>query len=275
MERGKLYVCPTPIGNLDDITLRTLNVLKTVDLIAAEDTRRSIKILNYYDIKNPLTSYHEHNEKTKGESLIRQILEGKDIAIVSDAGMPGISDPGEVIISLAIESDIEVVVLPGATASVTALVLSGLPTDKFVFEGFLPSRKRDRLAELEKIKNNKYTTIIYESPYRVVDSLEDMLETLGDRQISVSREITKKYETTLRGKISEVLDSLDRKNIKGEFVIVIGGNDEEIIEEREVDIEELLLEYIDRGQSKKEAVKNISKNYGLARNEVYEKSLEL
>lgn len=275
MERGKLYVCPTPIGNLDDITLRTLNVLKTVDLIAAEDTRRSIKILNYYDIKNPLTSYHEHNEKTKGGSLIRQILEGKDIAIVSDAGMPGISDPGEVIIGLAIESDIEVVVLPGATASVTALVLSGLPTDKFVFEGFLPSRKRDRLAELEKIKNNKYTTIIYESPYRVVDSLEDMLETLGDRQISVSREITKKYETTLRGKISEVLDSLDRKNIKGEFVIVIGGNDEEIIEEREVDIEELLLEYIDRGQSKKEAVKNISKDYGLARNEVYEKSLEL
>lgn len=275
MESGKLYVCPTPIGNLDDITLRTLNVLKEVDLIAAEDTRRSIKILNYYNIKNPLTSYHEHNEETKGEDLIRQILEGKDLALVSDAGMPGISDPGEIIIKLAIEEGIEVIVLPGATASITALVLSGLQTDKFTFEGFLPSRKRDRVQELERIKNNPYTSIIYESPYRVVDSLEDMLQVLGDREISLSRELTKRYEETLRGKISEVLGQLDRKDIKGEFVIVISGSEEIHHKEEELDIEELLREYLDRGYSKKESVKRISKEYGLARNEVYKKSLKL
>lgn len=275
MERGKLYVCPTPIGNLDDITLRTLNILKEVDLIAAEDTRRSVKILNYYDIKNPLTSYHEHNERTKGENLINQILEGKNIALVSDAGMPGISDPGQVIIKLAIESGIELIVLPGATASITALVLSGLPTDKFIFEGFLSSKKRDRIEELEGIKSNEYTTIIYESPYRVVDCLEDMLQVLGDRQISVSREITKKYEETIRGKVSQVLEGLDRKNIKGEFVIVIEGNKEPVDENVDLDVEELLLAYISQGYSKKEAVKKVSQKYEIPRNIVYQKSIQL
>lgn len=275
MERGKLYVCPTPIGNLDDITLRTLNTLKEVDLIAAEDTRRSVKILNYYDIKNPLTSYHEHNERTKGENLINQILEGKNIALVSDAGMPGISDPGQVIIKLAIESGIELIVLPGATASITALVLSGLPTDKFIFEGFLSSKKRDRIEELEGIKSNEYTTIIYESPYRVVDCLEDMLQVLGDRQISVSREITKKYEETIRGKVSQVLEGLDRKNIKGEFVIVIEGNKEPVDENVDLDVEELLLAYISQGYSKKEAVKKVSQKYEIPRNIVYQKSIQL
>lgn len=275
MESGKLYVCPTPIGNLDDITLRTLNVLKEVDLIAAEDTRRSIKILNYFDIKNPLTSYHEHNEESKGEDLIRQILEGKDVAIVSDAGMPGISDPGEVIIKMAIKSEIEVIVLPGATASITALVLSGLPTDKFIFEGFLSSKKRDRIQDLERIKNNPYTSIIYESPYRVVDSLEDMLEVLGDREISLSRELTKRYEETLRGKISEVLNLLDRKDIKGEFVIVISAGEEIESEDESLDIEDLLKENLNMGYSKKESVKRISEEYKLPRNEVYKKSLEL
>ena len=275
MESGKLYVCPTPIGNLDDITLRTLNVLKEVDLIAAEDTRRSIKILNYFDIKNPLTSYHEHNEESKGEDLIRQILEGKDVAIVSDAGMPGISDPGEVIIKMAIKSEIEVIVLPGATASITALVLSGLPTDKFIFEGFLSSKKRDRIQDLERIKNNPYTSIIYESPYRVVDSLEDMLEVLGDREISLSRELTKRYEETLRGKISEVLDLLDRKDIKGEFVIVISAGEEIESEDESLDIEDLLKENLNMGYSKKESVKRISEEYRMPRNEVYKKSLEL
>ena len=275
MESGKLYVCPTPIGNLDDITLRTLNVLKEVDLIAAEDTRRSIKILNYFDIKNPLTSYHEHNEESKGEDLIRQILEGKDVAIVSDAGMPGISDPGEVIIKMAIKSEIEVIVLPGATASITALVLSGLPTDKFIFEGFLSSKKRDRIQDLERIKNNPYTSIIYESPYRVVDSLEDMLEVLGDREISLSRELTKRYEETLRGKISEVLNLLDRKDIKGEFVIVISAGEEIESEDESLDIEDLLKENLNMGYSKKESVKRISEEYRMPRNEVYKKSLEL
>lgn len=174
MSEGILYICPTPIGNLEDITLRTLRVLKEVDLIAAEDTRRTIKLLNHYEIKKPLISYHEHNKVEKGKILIEKLKEGVNIALVTDAGMPGISDPGEDMIRLAIENQIEPVVLPGATASITALVLSGLPTKKFVFEGFLPSKKKDRREELERLKTEERTIILYEAPHRLLALLKDM-----------------------------------------------------------------------------------------------------
>ncbi|MBV1821862.1 16S rRNA (cytidine(1402)-2'-O)-methyltransferase, partial [Bacteroidales bacterium MSK.15.36] len=176
MTRGTLFVCPTPIGNLEDITLRTLRTLKEVDLIAAEDTRRTIKLLNHYKIKKPLTSYHEHNKWEKGEILLKKLKGGEDIGLVSDAGMPGISDPGEELIKSSIEENIEVEVLPGPTASITALILSGLSTDKFVFEGFLPSNKKDRIKELERLRNEQRTIIIYESPYRLLNMLRDIKE---------------------------------------------------------------------------------------------------
>ena len=186
MKRGILYICPTPIGNLEDITLRTIRILGEVDLIAAEDTRHTIKLLNHYDIKKPLTSYHEHNIKEKGSMLIEKLSLGQNIALVSDAGMPGISDPGEELIRQAIDEGIEVIGLPGPTASITALVISGLSTDKFIFEGFLSSKKGDRKKELEKIKEYRKTTIIYEAPHRLINLLEDMRDILGNRNLSIS-----------------------------------------------------------------------------------------
>ena len=191
MQYGKLYICPTPIGNLEDITLRTLRILGEVDLIACEDTRHSLRLLNHYEIKKPLTSYHEHNVRQKGPELIESLKVGKNIAIISDAGMPGISDPGQDIIRLAIEEDIDVVVLPGPTASITALVTSGLNTDKFVFEGFLSSKKRDRIKALEDISKERRTIIFYEAPHRIKESLTDMQKILGNRKVSIGRELTK------------------------------------------------------------------------------------
>ena len=274
MEKGILYICPTPIGNLDDITLRTLKVLEEVDLIAAEDTRHSIRLLNHYNIKKPLTSYHEHNIKEKGMELIDRLNKGDNIAVVSDAGMPGISDPGADLVRLAIEENLEVVVLPGATASITALVLSGMDTRKFIFEGFLSSKKNERRKELENIKLNRATTIIYESPHRLLDLLEDMETILEDRALSISRELTKKYEETFRGTATEALKKFKESGIKGEFVIVIKGNKEEIKQE-EIDIKNLLIELIDQGLTKKEAVKQIVLEYKLPKNIVYKESLEI
>ena len=195
---GKLYVCATPIGNLEDITYRTLRVLNEVDLIAAEDTRHSIKLLNHFEISKPLTSYHEHNKDSKGGYLINKLLEGENIALISDAGMPGISDPGEEVIKQAIENNIEIEVLPGATASITALVGSGLETAKFAFEGFLDRDKKRRREQLEEIKHEKRTIIFYESPHRLKDTLKDMLKILGNRSISINRELTKKYQEIIR-----------------------------------------------------------------------------
>ena len=191
---GKLYICPTPIGNLEDITYRTLRVLNEVDLIAAEDTRHSIKLLNHFEISKPLTSYHEHNKDSKGGYLINKLLEGENVAVISDAGMPGISDPGEDIIREAIENNIEVEVLPGATAFVTALVGSGLDTRKFAFEGFLDRDKKTRREQLEDVKEESRTMIFYESPHRLKDTLKDMSKVLGNRKISINRELTKKYQ---------------------------------------------------------------------------------
>ncbi|WP_353095575.1 16S rRNA (cytidine(1402)-2'-O)-methyltransferase [Tissierella praeacuta] len=274
MERGILYICPTPIGNLEDITLRTIRILGEVNLIAAEDTRHTIKLLNHYDIKKTLTSYHKYNIKEKGIELIEILNGGQSIALVSDAGMPGISDPGRELIKQAIDEGIEVIALPGATASITALVISGLSTDKFIFEGFLSSKKGERKKELEKIKEYRQTTIIYEAPHRLISLLEDMADILEDRQISISRELTKKYEETFRGTVVEALEKFQGSGVKGEFVIIVDGNHEEKQAE-EIDIALLLEEYISEGCTKKEAVKKISEEYNIPKNLVYKESLKL
>lgn len=274
LEIGKLYICPTPIGNLEDITLRTLRTLKEVDLIAAEDTRHTIKLLNHYEIKKPLTSYHEHNIKEKGIELTERLNKGENIALVSDAGMPGISDPGQDLIRLAIEEGIQVIVLPGPTASIAALVVSGLNTDKFVFEGFLSSRKKERVDQLKLLKDEKRTLIIYESPHRILDTLDHMLNTLENRNIAIVRELTKIYEEIFRGTIQEAIEKFSSGKIKGEFVIIIEGNQNEDVE-LDIDIEEELLKYINQGLSKKESVKKVAEEFNLPKNEVYQKSIEL
>lgn len=274
MERGKLYICPTPIGNLEDITLRTLRVLGEVDLIAAEDTRHSIKLLNHYEIKRPLTSYHEHNIREKGKELIDKLKEGLNIAIISDAGMPGISDPGEDIIRLAIDEDIQVIGLPGPSAGITALVVSGLPTEKFVFEGFLSSKKQEKKKRLEELESECRTIILYESPHRILSSLEDILKYLGNRNIAIVRELTKIYEEVFRGSIEEAIGKYSNDRIRGEFVLILQGNTKEEIQE-EIDIIEELQKYIDDGFSKKESVKMVAEIHKIRKNIVYGESLKL
>lgn len=280
LSKGILYICPTPIGNLEDITIRVLNILKNVDLIAAEDTRHTLKLLNHFDIKKPLTSYHEHNIKQKGKFLIDKLLEGENIALVSDAGMPGISDPGEDLIKLAIENDISVVGLPGPSASLLALVVSGLSTSKFVFEGFLPSSKKERRERLNKIKGEDRTIIFYESPHRLINSLKDMEEILGDRRIAVARELTKKYEEVFRGTIKGAIDKFQKDGIKGEFVLVIEGaqtEDDEFDDNwwTNMTIKEHILFYINKGFSKKDAIKMVAKERDIPKRDVYKESLSI
>ena len=275
---GKLYLCPTPIGNLEDITYRTLRVLNEVDLIAAEDTRHSVKLLNHFEISKPLTSYFEHNKDTKGIYLINKLLEGENIALISDAGMPGISDPGEDLIKLAIENNIEVDVLPGASAFVIALVGSGLNTHKFAFEGFLDRDKKLRRSRLEEIKEEDRTMIFYESPHRLKDTLKDMLKILGNREISVNRELTKKYQEVIREDIETVINIFNEKEVKGEFVLIVDGfkgektlaNDHSNLNEREY-VEVLLSE----GMSKKDAIKVVCKERKLKKDFVYKQVLDL
>lgn len=274
MERGKLYICPTPIGNLEDITLRTLKIFEDVDLIAAEDTRHTVKLLNHYEIKKPLTSYHEHNVKEKGIELIDRLNKGENIALVSDAGMPGISDPGEDLIALAIEEDIDVIVLPGATASITAIVASGLPTRRFVFEGFLSSKKKDRVGDIERLKSEERTIIIYESPHRLLDTLNDIMEIMGNRRIAIIRELTKLYEEIFRGNVEEAIDKFSASKIRGEFVLVLQGNTEDK-DNIDIDIQQELNRYIEEGFSKKESIKIVSEMYNLPKNQVYRESLKL
>lgn len=273
METGKLYICPTPLGNLEDITLRTLRILREVDIIACEDTRHSLRLLNHYEIRKPLTSYHEHNIKEKGPELIRKLLDGKNIALISDAGMPGISDPGEDLIKLAIEEGVEVVGLPGPTASILALVVSGLTTDKFVFEGFLPSKKKDRTKVLEELMDEKRTIILYESPHRIINSLEDMLNILGNRRLGIGRELTKLYEEIFRGNIKDALERYSQNVVKGEFVIILEGNKE--VKKNHVNIEEELKKHIKNGLTKKEAIKMVVMEQKLSKNIVYAESLKL
>lgn len=269
---GTLYICPTPIGNLEDITIRTIEVLKEVDLIAAEDTRHTLKLLNHYGIKKPLTSYHEHNIREKGNYLINQLKEGKSIALVSDAGMPGISDPGHDLIKLCVKEDIRLIGLPGPSASLLALVVSGLDTDKFVFEGFLPSKKMDRKKALENLSSELRTIILYESPHRIKACVEDIYNIFGNRKVSLSRELTKHYEETIRGDMEHLLKVLDERELKGEMILVIEGATET---KEEYDIKEELEYFMNLGLSSKDAIKAVVDKTGLSKNEVYKESLKL
>ena len=275
---GKLYICPTPIGNLEDITYRTLRVLNEVDLIAAEDTRHSIKLLNHFEISKPLTSYFEHNKDTKGDYLINKLLDGENIALISDAGMPGISDPGEDLIKQAIENNIEIDVLPGATAFAVALVGSGLDTHKFVFEGFLDRDKKIRRNRLEEIKEEDRTMIFYESPHRLKDTLKDMLKILGNRKIAVNRELTKKYQEVIREDIETVLKIYEEKEIKGEFVLIVSGFEGEKKAQNNYDDlteREYVIELMNSGVSKKDAIKTVCKDRKLKKDVVYKQVLDL
>ncbi len=273
MEQGILYVCPTPIGNLDDITFRVLDILRSVDIIAAEDTRHTLKLLNHFDIKKQMTSYHEHNIREKGPMIVDMLQSGKSVALVSDAGMPGISDPGEDIIKLCIEAGIQVMGLPGPSAALLALVISGLSTDKFAFEGFLPSKSTDRKKALEGLKTEERTIIFYESPHRLADSLKDMSAVLGNRRASLSRELTKKFEETIRGTLDELLSVANERQLKGEMVIVVQGAEKS--EQEEFDIGAMLLQLLEDGYSKKDAIRLVCEKTGAPKNQVYSESLRL
>ena len=275
---GKLYICPTPIGNLEDMTYRTIRILNEVDLIAAEDTRHSIKLLNHFEISKPLTSYHEHNKDSKGGYLINKLLEGENIALISDAGMPGISDPGEDIIKQSIENNIEIEVLPGATASITALVGSGLETAKFAFEGFLDRDKKVRRNQLEELKEESRTIIFYESPHRLKDTLKDMLKVLGNRRIAVNREITKKYQEIIREDIETVINIFNEREVKGEFVLIVEGfKGEKTVQNSYDDLNEreYVLALMERGMDKKDAIKTVCKDRKLKKDVVYKQVLDL
>ena len=275
---GKLYICPTPIGNLEDMTYRTVRILNEVDLIAAEDTRHSIKLLNHFEISKPLTSYHEHNKDSKGGYLINKLLDGENIALISDAGMPGISDPGEDIIKQAIEHNIEIEVLPGATASITALVGSGLETAKFAFEGFLDRDKKVRRNQLEELKEERRTIIFYESPHRLKDTLKDMLKVLGNRKIAVNREITKKYQEIIREDIETVINVFNEKEIKGEFVLIVEGfKGEKTVQNSYDDLNEreYVVALMETGMDKKDAIKTVCKDRKLKKDVVYKQVLDL
>ena len=270
-----LYICGTPIGNLEDMTYRVVRVLSEVDLIAAEDTRQSVKLLNHFDIKTPLTSYYEHNKDVKGPQLIKLLQEGKDIALVTDAGMPGISDPGEDLIKLCYENNVPVTVVPGPTAVVTALVLSGLNSRSYIFEGFLPRNKKQRAEVLERLVDESRTTVFYEAPHHLVDTLDSIYKTVGDRKIAVARELTKKHETVNRGAVGEVLEYFKENEPKGEFVLVLEGKDKEKIKEdkiasfEEMTIEEHFNMYIEQGMSEKDAMKQVAKDRGIGKRDVY------
>jgi len=272
---SKIYVCPTPLGNLEDMTFRVINILKKVDFIAAEDTRHSIKLLNHFKINTNMISYHEHNEQSRSEEIITRVKNGENCALISDAGMPGISDPGEILIKKALDENIEVEVLSGGSAFLLALVASGFSTDRFVFEGFLPRKSGEKTEKLKELKEERRTLIIYEAPHRIIKTLKNIQEVFGDRQISISREITKKYEEHIRGIISQVIERLKEGIVKGEFVIVVKGFEGEVEEKEGISIEDQLKIFLQEGYSKKEAVKLTAKKLNARRNEVYQKSLEL
>lgn len=274
---GKLYLVATPIGNLEDITLRALRVLKEVDIIAAEDTRHTLGLLNHFEISKPLISYYKQNESTRSAELVEKLKTGKNIAIVSDAGTPGISDPGEQVVKVAIQEGIEVVPIPGACAFVNALISSGMNTREFSFLGFLSAVKKDRREKLEEVKFETRTLIFYEAPHKLKTTLSDMLEILGDRNIVLARELTKIHEEFIRGKISEILE--DMENIKGEFVVLVEGNfeskkDVELKNLNSMSLDEQYEFYEKQGLAKKEIVKQIAKDRGVSKNEIYQYFLE-
>ncbi|MCI5903499.1 MAG: 16S rRNA (cytidine(1402)-2'-O)-methyltransferase [Blautia sp.] len=277
---GKLYLCATPIGNLEDITLRVLRTLKEVDLIAAEDTRNSIRLLNHFEIRTPMTSYHEYNKIDKGRILVEKMLEGQNIALITDAGTPGISDPGEELTAMCYDAGIEVTSLPGPAACVTALTLSGLPTRRFAFEAFLPPDKKERKAILEELRSETRTILIYEAPHRLVRTLEELLEILGDRRITLCRELTKKHETAFRTTIRGLLDFYREEKPLGECVMVIEGKKREEIRREEqasweeISIEEHMDRYLEEGNSQKESMKLVARDRGVSKRDIYQYLLE-
>lgn len=278
--QGTLYLCATPIGNLDDITLRVLETLKSVDLIAAEDTRHSIKLLNHFGIHTPMTSYHEYNRVEKARYLVEKLKEGMNIALITDAGTPGISDPGEELVRQCCEAGIALTSLPGPAACITALTISGLPTRRFCFEAFLPAEKKERQRILEELKTETRTVVLYEAPHRLVRTLRELLETLGDRQAAVCRELTKKHEMALRTTLSEALSYYEAQEPKGECVIVLAGRTagelkkEEQEAWRQMSLNEHLESYLAQGLDRKEAMKRVAKDRGTGKREVYRGLLE-
>lgn len=269
---GTLYLCATPIGNLEDMTFRVIRTLKEVDLIAAEDTRNSIKLLNHFEIQTPMTSYHEYNKYEKGRKLVEKLLEGQDIALITDAGTPGISDPGEELVKMCYESGISVTSLPGAAACITALTISGLSTRRFAFEAFLPSDKKEREQILKEMETETRTMIVYEAPHRLVKTLKLFLERLGNRKITVCRELTKRHETALAVTLEEAVAHYEANPPKGECVLVIEGKSRE--EERkqweEMTIEDHMEVYTKQGMDKKSAMKAVAKDRGVSKRDIYQ-----
>lgn len=272
--KGKLFLVATPIGNLEDITFRAINILKEVDLIAAEDTRHTLKLLNHYEIKKPLISYHRHSEEIKLDLLIQKLEEGQNIALVSDAGTPAICDPGEEIVKEAISRNIEIIPIPGACALINALIVSGLDTKEFAFYGFLSLNKKIRQKKLEEIKRENKTIILYEAPHKIIKTLEDLAKILDNRQVVIAREITKIHEEFIRGNIEEILEKY--KEPKGEHIILIEANknNEKGIEEQnleEMSVEELYAYYEKQNMKKNDIIKKIAKDKGVSKNEIYMK----
>jgi len=273
LKQGTLFICATPIGNLEDITLRVLKTLKEADFIAAEDTRHSRKLLNHYDIKVPLISYHQHNEKQRSEELITRLKKGETGALISDAGMPGISDPGEILIKRCLEENINLDVLPGPNAALTALVLSGMPADAFLFLGFLPAKKSDRSKVLEQAASLSYTLILYVAPHKLTRTLREILETMGDRRAALTRELTKIHQTVYRATISKLLEEFQETPPRGECCLLL----EPYTQENEpgdpsvwlADLEKTIME----GKSKMEAMKTVAQKYGVSKREIYKAAL--
>ena len=272
---GTLYLCATPIGNLQDMTPRVVETLRTVDLIAAEDTRNSIKLLNYFDIHTPMTSYHEYNKVEKAEYLVRQLQAGKNIALITDAGTPAISDPGEVLVRMCHENALPVTSLPGAAACITALSLSGLSARRFCFEGFLPTEKKERRAVLEELSAELRTIILYEAPHHLAGTLEELYQSLGNRKITLCRELTKKFETIMPMDLEQALAFYRQEEPKGEYVLVIEGKSRKVLREEEIaswetmDIEDHMDFYKRQGMDNKTAMKQVAKDRGVGKREIY------
>lgn len=274
-----LYIVGTPIGNLEDISHRALRILREVALIAAEDTRNTRKLLTHFDIHTPLVSYHEHNLRTAGPALIARLQAGEDVALVTDAGMPGISDPGEELVKLAIEGGVQVVPVPGPTAFTTALVISGLSTERFRFEGFLPTKSKERRAALERLKHEESTWILYEAPHRLLETLEALREALGERPMAAARELTKLYEQVVRGTPTELLAHFEKQAPRGEFVLVVSGAPVEAVHPQQEATPQVLADAVvameAEGVERKAAMKEVAQRFGLSRRDVYQALLTL
>lgn len=277
---GTLYLCATPIGNLNDMTPRVINTLQEVDVIAAEDTRNSLKLLNHFQIRTPMTSYHEYNKVEKAERLIAQLREGKNVALITDAGTPAISDPGEVLVVKCQEAGIPVTSLPGCCALITALTLSGLPTRRFCFEGFLPSDKKEKKYILEELADETRTIILYEAPHHLKRTLEELYETLGERKITLCRELTKRFETVFPTTLKNALSYYEENEPKGEYVLVLSGKDPKQIRQdkqrewTEISLSEHMKIYEEQGIDHKEAMKKVAKDRGISKRDVYQSLLE-